>query len=364
MLKLQIQTDAKKLNERGFASIVIALVMIIVMALITIGFAQLARREQRDALNKQLASQAYFAAESGINDTIKNLGAIQAAGSSVDPKQCLNTAQFSMNSTINQTNGVYYTCVLVNLKPPNIQYSNVAPGSERYILFSTEPGPLSSLTVHWGSADGKNTPRAASGFTPASEWGDSPAVLEVSLTPLPGATANHASLIANTFTVYMYPSGSAGGVSFNTANQGQVTSGGCSGAGAYPCAVTISNVPAGAGGQYLIRIIDHYNASNISITGQTASGQANFIGQPQIDVTGKAQEVLKRIQVRVPTRPAYELPKDVIESQSTCKRFTTDPTSSPNYDSALSQLCILSSGGAGSPSPPPSGPSGPPTDSD
>ena len=135
------------LNERGFASIVIALVLITILALITIGFAQLARREQRSALDKQLANQAYYAAETGINDTIKSLPAIAAAGDSVDPKKCLDTSKFSMNSTLNQTNGVYYTCVLVDLKPPNIQYKNVAPESERYINFSTEPSPLTSLTV-------------------------------------------------------------------------------------------------------------------------------------------------------------------------------------------------------------------------
>src|SRR5665213_2637815 len=64
-------------NQQGFASIVIALILIIVLALLTVGFAQLARREQQTALDKQKAVQANYAAESGINaayqDIVNNL---------------------------------------------------------------------------------------------------------------------------------------------------------------------------------------------------------------------------------------------------------------------------------------------------
>lgn len=336
------------LNEKGFASIVIALVMIIILALVTVGFAQLARREQRDALNKQLANQAYFAAESGINDVVKALPALVAQQASIDPTKCLDTSQFSLSPTINSAHGVSYSCVLVNLKPPNIQYSNVPAGSERHILFSTEPSPLNSLTVSWGSADGNTTPRSGTGFPPlvppsdqpSNKWGDSPAVLEVSLTPMPAVSSN-ASLVANTFTVYLYPSSTAGGVVFNTGSQGQVTNGGCHGTGTYTCSATISGIPASVNGKYLIRIGDYYNTSNISITGQTPTGKASFIGQTQIDVTGKAQEVLKRIQVRVPNTASYDLPHNSIEVQSGCKRFTTDPVNAPVFDTPLNDACNI-----------------------
>lgn len=332
-----------KLNDKGFASIVIALVLITVLALVTIGFAQLARREQRSALDKQLANQAYYAAETGINDTVKALPAIAAAGSAVHSDQCLDTAHFSMNSTINQTNGVYYTCVLVNLKPPDIEYKNVASESERYISFSTDPSPLTSLTIEWDSSDGKKNPRNSSGFPPFSQWGDSPGVLEASLTPTPASLSN-TSLAANTFTAYLYPSASAGSVGYSTSSsgQGKIVSGGCHNvSGVYSCSVTINGVPASADGQYLLRIVNHYDPSNISVTGQTASGAAKFIGQPQIDVTGKAQEVLKRIQVRISANTSYDLPNDVIESQDTCKRFSVDPINPPVFDTALSAACQL-----------------------
>src|SRR4051794_12557602 len=70
-MKMYKYQHGQRFGEDGFASIVIALVMITVLALITVSFAQLARREQQSALSKQLASQANYAVESGIND-LKN----------------------------------------------------------------------------------------------------------------------------------------------------------------------------------------------------------------------------------------------------------------------------------------------------
>src|SRR5580658_8830161 len=67
-MKMMHKRNKIATDEKGFASIVIALILIIVLALLTVAFAQLARREQADALDKQLAVQANYAAETGIND--------------------------------------------------------------------------------------------------------------------------------------------------------------------------------------------------------------------------------------------------------------------------------------------------------
>src|SRR5487761_1517319 len=66
-------------SQQGFASIVIAIVLVTVLALITTGFAQLSRREQQTALDKTLTNQAYYAAESGINDVYDYLEGLKAA---------------------------------------------------------------------------------------------------------------------------------------------------------------------------------------------------------------------------------------------------------------------------------------------
>ncbi|HVV66695.1 MAG TPA: PilX N-terminal domain-containing pilus assembly protein [Candidatus Saccharimonadales bacterium] len=346
----QSQPQTKKLDENGFASIVIALVLIVVLALLTVGFAQLARREQNDALNRQLANQAYYAAESGVNDVVHAIPAINAANvaspGSVSSASCLTSSQlssFSLNPTLNGTAGVAYTCALVNLTPPTLVYDNVAAESERYVSFSTSPSPLSTITFQWGSADNHTTPQsaAAGSFKPLASWGSSPAVLQVSITPFDPSNVDQNAMIAATYNAYLYPSASAGGLAYNTSQQGGITSGGCiNSTTRYTCSATISGLPSAP--EYLVRAIPHYDSTNISINGHSGASVVDFInGQALVDVTGKAQQVLKRIQVRVPIGPSYTLPKDAIEVGSTCKRFQTQPNQTI-FDSSLgSSSCTL-----------------------
>jgi Tfp pilus assembly protein PilX len=55
-------------NQDGMASILITILMMIVVSLVVLGFSQVTRTEQRESLNRQLSMQAFYAAESGIND--------------------------------------------------------------------------------------------------------------------------------------------------------------------------------------------------------------------------------------------------------------------------------------------------------
>ena len=341
------RNDDRRLDEKGFASIVIALILIVVLALLTIGFAQLSRREQKNALDKQLANQAYYAAESGVNDVTKTIPAISAASPQPNKDTCLSDTQltnFGLNKNIDSSRGVSYSCVLVNLQPPDILYDNVAPEADRYITFSTNPSPLSTLTVSWGSADNHTSfPGSVDGFKPLSQWGSRPGVIEFSITPLGTGAFDRNSLTNGVFTVYMYPSSTAGGVVYSTAKtaQGQIIPGNCHGSGTYTCSVTISGLPNTPGGYYLIHLVDHYDASNVDIGGKSGGTPVTFIdGQVQIDVTGKAQEVLKRIQVRVPVHPEAPLPEDAVQAGDICKRFTADPTTAAGFDS-LSPVCKL-----------------------
>ena len=57
-----------KQSESGIVSLMMTLVIMLVISLIVIGIAQLSRREQRQALDNQLSTQAFYAAESGVND--------------------------------------------------------------------------------------------------------------------------------------------------------------------------------------------------------------------------------------------------------------------------------------------------------
>lgn len=342
-MMLMARKNHKPTNEQGFASIVIALILIIVLALLTVGFAQLARREQKNALDKQLSTQAFYAAETGVNDTVKLLGSVPNS-----PNNCLSHAVLPNYTVGPSINGVQYTCVLVNLTPPNIKYDNVPAEGDRYIQTSTTAA-AGSFTVNWGSADGSTTfpGSTGTGFKKLSDWtaANYPAVLQFSVTPL--GDLSRAGLAENTFTVFLYPVNNGGGsIGYTTAsgaNEGAIVAGNCNTANdpQYHCKVTISGINGGTG-PYLFHVIDRYDPSNISINGKDNFGNPlSFDGQVQIDATGKAHEVLKRIQVRVPRHPSYGIPKDALEAQNICKRFSTDPTTPASFDSALSAACKL-----------------------
>lgn len=382
---VKIKPKMKRLNEEGFASIVIALVLIVVLALITIGFAQLARREQRSALSNQLATQAYYASESGINDTINMIQKVMAnpsgggglpalvsltppsagLGGKEDPNTCLEQQKIPglsipgpyISGNIDSSVGASYTCTLLNLTPPSLVYSGVSPGTGKNVTFSVSgppgSGPLDHLTIHWGSTDGQNSfrPKGATDFAPYSSWGGAPAALEFSITPLPAY--DRQSLINNVFTTYLYPSAGTGGwvryrcwirgrprwcwrmggspspgtVNYGTATsgQGQIVPGNCWGSGTYTCAVTVNGLPAAA--QYLVRFTDYYDSSDITTDAYDASGtQLDFVnGQAQIDVTGRARNVLKRVQVRAPLQQPNNMPLYTLEGQNVCKRFDVYP---------------------------------------
>jgi Tfp pilus assembly protein PilX len=54
-------------DQEGMVSIIVTMIIMVLLGLIVLGFAQLSRREQRQSLDRQLAVQAQYAAESGIN---------------------------------------------------------------------------------------------------------------------------------------------------------------------------------------------------------------------------------------------------------------------------------------------------------
>ncbi|MGH7194419.1 MAG: hypothetical protein ACREJM_12940, partial [Candidatus Saccharimonadales bacterium] len=354
-------------------------------------------REQQNALDKQLATQANYAAESGINAAFYDIekGYITTDGApkngvntiKADPTGCMkasqdpNAATYSVDGGIshpvNSGNGVTYSCLLVDLQPPNLQFNCVSPSTGHHMNFGTQDA-LTSLTIYWGSCSGNNSsfpPDTSTRLLPLSTWNSHhyPPVIQFSVTPTSSlSTQSNPTqyLIDNTTNVYMYPAQS-GNNSCSTSgagscSQGQILSGDCNPGASrpagepdakdYPCAVTLT----GLGGKaYVIHYIDYYDTANIWVDGKVSAGgspaQAKFSGEPQIDVTGKARNVLKRLQARLlsnngtgPTPNDNDiLPGNSVEAQNLCKRIQAAPATNDyssigsTYD-GLSGFCNLS----------------------
>lgn len=358
MVMSMLKTENVIKNQQGFASLVIALVLIIVLSLLTVGFAQLARREQQNALDKQLATQAYYAAETGVNDAIYDLqhhtltGSINTCGAVTpvsDPGGKL------LNDVVNNSAGASYPCVLVQVTPASLPFTNVDSGESRSITFqpsSSAPLPIPStitLTINWqNSTSPLSLPPAALGhnFPQRNSW-NYPAVMQFGVTPFNGSgPITRGSLMGSTFAAYFYPAGSGSAANYATSptntgatsgDFGKILNAQCSVTGnSSSCSAQITNIPYDAtNNTYLIHIMDFYKLSAVTITANDSSGSPiNFKNSIwTIDVTGKAQNVLKRIQVSVPqSAPAWFPGQAVIGD--VCKHMQTQPGGTNFYNAS------------------------------
>ena len=357
---LMIKRDLRA-DQSGFAALIIAFTLVTILSLLTIGFAQLIRNESKQALNRQLSSQAYYAAEGGISDAIQAInngysGNKLTCGPDLSAKK---GAQYLSNTNVDKTpsgtkslTSTEWSCLLINTAPSSIDYSSIDTmnptifsASAVDALDGSTPVVVNSITLAWQDADAtKVSFRPGSGvsntaFPTAGAWA-APGILRLSFTPLtPDGSGNvtRANLIRNTYSAFLYPNNSVVANNPGTANYtndqtqtGNIIDGNCNIANSINysryCVATIT-IPGGfpAGPKLFFNLRSIYSKTNVHIT--INGGAARLLGaQSMIDSTGKSQGVLKRIQVRVPTNDKYTYPGFSLESvEGICKAISTYP---------------------------------------
>jgi Tfp pilus assembly protein PilX len=318
-------------KQSGMVAIMIVIILMIVISLIVLGFAQISRRNQRQSLDRQLSTQAFYAAETGVNDTanlLKTAGVPTAKTSCSD-----NGGGYYLSlptSTIDATNKVSYTCLMVDPTPPALVYSDVGSSSTIVPIGASGGASIATLTLTWKSKTGVDNPSSNcptgvnNVFTPATAaWTCGYGVLRFDIVPTTGAL-NQATLQSRTFTSFLVPVKTAApaNISYPATINGSndLVAASCSDTS---CTATITGLSAT---QYYMRISSIYTDVSLQITGTSGAGGAvNFVGaQAVIDSTGKAQDVLRRIQVRVPlSGSSTNLLSDdaIMSTDSICKRF-------------------------------------------
>jgi Tfp pilus assembly protein PilV len=326
--------QAKQLrkSQSGMVAVMVTLIMMIVISLIVLGFAQVTRRAQRNALDSQLSTQAFYAAESGVNDAMNILKALPA-GTAPQPKStCADTPTYQFD-TLGQSNlgsGVSYSCVTIDPTPKSIPYK-LGASSNAVIKLKTATGnPFQSLTFTWVPAPGQegqplaNCPGAVSQYPVAAgagQWNCKFAVLRTELTPTDAGNLNRTSFMTNTHVNFFEPL-RAGGGSVGAGANAQTVGGLCQNAPVNTCKVTISGLSALT---YYLRVGALYQPTTVSISATDSTGASVGLAevQAQISSTGKAQDVLRRILVAVSLDgDADSSPSAAIISGDTvCKRF-------------------------------------------
>jgi len=317
-------------NQQGIVSIMMTIVMILVISLIVLGLAQISRREVRKSTDTLLSSQAFYAAESGVNDVI-NL--IHANGDVATANQtCTLAAPYNTGLKPDIAPGVSYSCVIVDPSSNTIP-GNISTSPSVYSLATTSASGLSDVTFKWGPGEGLTpvTTGCSSAAlsradvfptaSPTNPWACHYAVLRVDL--VDAVNLDRSALINATKTYFLVPNrtGSVGG--------GSATLRGAS-CSAGICSATIS-LPAS--NSYYARVSGIYNDGSLTICGNSCS--AEFTDQVTIDVTGKAQDVLRRVKVSVNLNGGNqnsEAAAAIMSGDSICKRFKLNESGTATGD--------------------------------
>lgn len=323
-------------KEAGMVAILVTMILMIVISLIVLGFAQISRRNQRQSLDRQLSTQAFYAAESAVNDAadlIKN--AVQTGTNPAAKPDCNSTGggfYATLTPVIDAASDVEYSCLIVDPTPPTLVYSDVGTTSTVVPLIASS-GTIASVQLTWQTKEDSLTPAPtcpnnrntlpATGAWPATcGYG----VLRFDLVPTTGSLT-HSSLQSATMTAFVIPL-RPGSAAAATANPIGYSTGGannrlgvvCSNSN---CSLTINGLSQS---QYYMRVSSLYKDVSLQISATNATGNpVNLQGaQAVIDATGKAQDVLRRIQVRVPLAGSSSNLLSDFAIQSTdavCKRF-------------------------------------------
>lgn len=325
-------------DQHGIISIMMTMVIMIVISLIVIGLAQVSRNEQTQTLNSQLSTQAYYAAESGVNDAVtilKNMSGIPPAKTT-----CGNTPEYQLNQVLNTDgkNNVKYTCVLIDPTPPVLLYQ-LSSAPTVITIKPASGGTVNDLTFKWSvpgdlsvsnytSCPSASTTLSGNVFKPATgsgSWQCPYGVLRVDIVPATDFTRQ--GLYNDTMSATIVPTsnGSGGSSAFTPSKGVIVAASGCS----TSCQYTFTGMSAS---EYFVRVSELYQTGALTVS----SSAGSFAGsQVMIDATGKASGVLRRIRVAVDISQGNQNSDTVgaiISGQSVCKKFSTAKGYFSGYD--------------------------------
>ncbi len=336
-----------KNDEQGVVSLIVAIIIVLMLSLIVLAMSQNARNEQRQALDRQLSDQAFYNAETGVNDVVNYLYKTPTAATKND--KCGDTDDLGLNAQIDGPNGVNrYTCVLYDKAPETIELDNLQINDSKLIpiegrsLDGQTQVDVSELTFRWDDANGAGTvsgcnfAQGNASLPPELPTGCTVGGLRIDLTR--ADKGNRDDINRFSINAFLLPNandgGSIGPVSTYPNNQGIIGQANCSGSGARKCSITLKGINTP---KSVLHIRSLYEVTDVTISGKDATGATVRFNNAQImiDSTGRANDVLKRIQVRVASNPQYRNVESALHSaESICKVLSVkkDPTGSVNSD--------------------------------
>ncbi len=376
--------NKRLLHQRGAVSLFVVIFAALLMTVVTVGFIQLMIQEQQQATTNDLSQSAYDSAQAGVEDAKRLLLLDQAcrnnaAASTINCTAITNalTPVAGQNETtcdtlvkaglVGQTNNETiiqqndsdnasklnqaYTCVKIGINTPD--YKNSLSLNQSNIVPIIGVGNFDSVEINWFSKDDLSSTSSNPTLTfpttgpdvslppVGDKWATtSPALLRAQLIQTGSSFKlsdfDGTDTDSNAKTLFLYPS-ITGSTSQDFAldarragtDAPQLTK--CNSdfsAGQYACTTTIK-LPNPVGGNAnnrtaFLRLSALYNGAHYSIRLKSGASYINFNRvQPEVDSTGRANDIFRRVQARVELKGDFTYPEAAIDlAGNLCKDFT------------------------------------------
>lgn len=329
-----------KKSEDGLASIVVVGVLIVLLTVISLGFATIMQRTAQNSLNDQTAAAATYAAQSGIND----LATYIRSNPTVKAEDCddlIGTSSakgpFYTSANLSGDRNSEYTCILLNQRPDSLFYQRIPSLESKVIKMTTDSttGSVDKMLISWqsesedkkenGERGNRETPPNTNNLPDAAAWSAADHIPMLRLTLYPVTTAAAINNIqAVSRTVFLYPAAETGSnetIDYSALTEGQIVAVGCRGANddaplfdnlaRMDCNLAITglaDIPSID--YYYLRAMPIYSNIDFEIKAKDIDDRTvKFKGvQAVLDVTARVGPASKRLQARVdigsnPTTP-------------------------------------------------------------
>jgi len=329
-------------NETGLVSITVTVILMLVITITVLSFAQVIRREQRQAVDNQLNSQAYYAAESGINDLRQYIKDHYATQVPPEKKVCGSTPEYPLSGTVDGTKTLY-SCLLVTGSPKSLKYDLSPSAASKVFPVNAGANVISAVELTWTPSTSVNPlgscPTTVSpNLNAATAWPcNGYGIIRVDMVPVTALT--RAAMMAGTFTAFVTPTANTpGGATVSYTGAGANVYGGAANQEARPaaycdavnCKIRITNLPVTVPAtNYFVRVSAIYRPTTLSVVAKNSLGQDLGLtgAQVMLDSTGRANDVLRRIQVRIPlVNDGLHADYGIQTTDSLCKQFNAFPS--------------------------------------
>ena len=351
-------------REAGVVSLFTVIFFTILVTVLTVGFVRIMVNERRQSTDEDLTSRAYYAAESGVEDARR---ALQQYYPNPADRTKLNAtscdAPVGYNKTISTSPSVGYSCMLMDLNPPDIQATLPSDGtSMQWALRSQNDVSFNKIRISWHSLTDQvdGTPVALRNTNNNPTYGN----WKSGSTPYPGmlrlqffgyprtGTFGRTQLENLNRVTFLNPTSLGGNGDFpiNTLDDGNAgtaknapenvlcTPSDVTRFDGYACQATLVLGPTGVDpttNYMFLRAKSLYDQNGTKVKIELLNG-SNVVNTQEsqviVDVTGRAGDVFRRVQSRVSLTSTSLAPEFAIESgDDICKRFElTDTTETLN----------------------------------